>query len=195
MKISLKRALKLRKELEAMLSKVEFPTTGKLSLLIEANVRDPMKAINGYTGSLLDHLKEYETLSATLAAIRVGISKANVQQIEGILASMAHIDRRLSMLRKIAGTGQTPADEEVVAHVSRAVAQPTELRSGYGTQSSTSLSFSVVSAQMIGEANEAIIALKRERADLEDKRAGVNASTQIEIDEDQAEVLRKFGLV
>jgi trans-aconitate methyltransferase len=196
MKISVKRALKLRKELEAMLTKVEFPIQGRLSLLVPNNISSPMREIMKATASLADRLKEYEDLSAMLATIRIAIAKANVDRVETILATMAHIDRRVVMLKKIASAAPTPPEEELKANVDY---HANQLRAvdgrSYGGSAGQTLTFSAISPQMVNDATEELIRLKRERADLEDTRAGANASTQIEIDDDRGELLRKLGMI
>lgn len=196
MKISLKRALKLRKELEASLAKVDLPTAIQLSLLIEHNVTNPEDAIKPGTEALTKRIDETLKLSGILADIRISIAKANVDsRVEGALAMAAHATRAMSIYKKLMGAGVTPPAEQLDAELafSRQSLQSPD-RTGYG-RPDRSVSVSVLLPELKEAAAANYNQWKRYLEEQEDFRTGQNASVQIEIGEEDAKLLRQQGFI
>lgn len=194
-KMSLKRALKLRKELEARVTKIELPTTMQLSLLVEGNVANPAEALTAGTSALSKKVDEYISLSRILAGLRVSIATANVtNDIEHALARAAHTTRIMSVYKKLASSSIVP-DEQVSAEVNYAVqALQTQSSPGYGRPERT-ITLSVVPQWLRDAAADKYVAAKRSLEEVEDSRTGKNASVQIEIAEDDATLLRQLGII
>jgi hypothetical protein len=195
-KITLKRALKLRKELEAMLAKIELPTAIQLSLLIEQNVKNPADAIKPGTEALVKRVDEILKLSHILATIRVNITKANAESgVEAALAESAHATRAMAIYKKLMGAGVVPPQEQLVAELNfshQALQSPD--RSGYG-RPDRSVAVSVVLPDLKDNAGENYTYWKRFLEGKEDFRTGKNAAVQIEIADGDATLLRQQGLI
>lgn len=193
MKITLKRALKLRKEIEANLSKIELPTTTTVSLLIDTNIAT---AIEAGAAKLDFKVEEYFDLSATLGSIRVQMATMNLScGIENILADIADIDRRIAIYRKLASANVTPSEALLTAELAmakKALESPEEARYGRPVRE---VAISVIYEGTREEALKTIANLKRERESKEDERAAKNASMTIEIGDGYAALLRKLGLL
>lgn len=196
MKISLKRALKLRKELEALVGKMELPTAAQVSLLVEANIADPTAAIKPGTEALMKRVDEYQKLSELLAVVRTKIAKANIESdVESYLAEAAHATRMIALFRKLATSGVTPAAEQLKAELTfsqTALLGPAQ--GGYG-RPERSVSVSVVLPELKETAAEKVTGWKRLLETLEDSRTGKNASVQIEIADEDAALLRQLGIL
>ena len=102
MQINLKRALKLRKELEATLAKVDLPSTGSINLLIEAQRTNPANMVVLAQAVYANKVAEYVKLSHILADLRIKLDEANISSgIHRILAEVADLDRRIGIYKKV----------------------------------------------------------------------------------------------
>ena len=193
MKITLKRALKLRKEIEALLAKVELPLSTTIPLLIN---RDPKEIINAGSINLDIKLGEYFNLSTILSSIRTQMATMNVSGgVEDILADIADIDRRITIYRKIAAASETPTFDLLDAEMKLAKkALESSDDRGYG-RPAREITTSVVTNGLREFAVSSIAELKRRREAKEDERTAKNASMTIEIGEGYAELLQKLGLL
>ncbi|MGJ4945131.1 hypothetical protein ACQR1W_31535 [Bradyrhizobium sp. HKCCYLS1011] len=196
MKISLKRALKLRKELEAVLAKIELPSNVSLSLLIQQNVDDPSTVLAPGTRALTEKIDIYMALSVVLANLRVGIARANVEQgIENALAQAAHHTRVMAILKKLMAAGTTPSEEQLKAELGYSLqALQNPERAGYGG-ASRAVNVSVVLPELQKKAAEGYLETKRSLEAIEDNRTGLNSSVHLEIAEGDANLLRQQGLI
>lgn len=196
MKISLKRALKLRKELEALLAKIDLPTSVSVSLLIDSNTSDPAGAIKPGTEALVKRMDQYIGLSGVLAVLRYGITKANLESgVEAALAQAAHTTRVMAIYKKVMSAGVLPPIEQVQAEMNfavQALANPTP--GGYG-RPDRALTVSTVLPEIREKVSEQYLDAKRNLEKIEDNRSGRNASVEIEIADGDAELLRQQGLI
>ncbi|WP_315782273.1 hypothetical protein [Bradyrhizobium sp. SZCCHNPS1003] len=195
MKISLKRALKLRKELEAMLSKIELPTSVSVSLLIQQNVDEPAAMVIGPgVRALTQRIDEYMALSLVLANLRQAIAKANVEQgVEAALAQAAHHNRVMAILKKLASAGVTPAEEQLKAELAYSLSAMQSPERGYGANRAVNVS--VVLPELRDKAAAGYIEAKRSLEAIEDNRAGLNAAVHLELAEGDANLVRQTGLI
>lgn len=197
--ISLKKALKVRKLLETNVADLALPTAVRLSVFAEASKREPSAAIDKAREQLTGKIDEKIRASAILADLRVKIASTNAAAgVEGFLAGQAHIDRQIAIAKIIASAAPTPNSDEIVGEVAlieRTLATVgTVSRPAYGSPDKA-LAVSVVSAEARAEAEARIATLRREREKLEDARIAANASQSIEIVEEDAEFLRKLGIL
>lgn len=200
MQISLKRALKLRKELEARLVKVELPTSTSINLLSDQarSVSDGgLRTIIERGRSVVEEKCEaYGTLSEILRYLRPAIVKANVDNgVEGYLAEIAHIDRVIALQKAVIALPIAPAPEvferEIKLGISALEAQSSDIYRSPAKEISVAVSSVAAREDATRQLNE----LKRLKESVEDKRAAANASTMIEITDQHAGFLRELGLL
>ena len=123
MQINLKRALKLRKELEATLAKVDLPSTGSINLLIEAQRTNPANMVVLAQAVYANKVAEYVKLSHILADLRIKLDEANISSgIHRILAEVADLDRRIGIYKKVVAERVAPNKELIEAEVKQKVA-------------------------------------------------------------------------
>lgn len=194
MELNLKRALKLRKELEATVARVDIPTSVSVSLFGEVDVQAVIDAARKEVGQ---RIATYGSLSAILASLRTQIARNNsVSGIEELLAEIAHTDRLIGMAKKLAGLALTPSDAELNAVVSLGKrALDTPATDAYAREPVKSVSFDLATQAQRDQAIDTVNELKRSRETLDDRRAGTNANTKITIADDDANLLRKLGLI
>ncbi|ARQ95428.1 hypothetical protein [Bradyrhizobium phage BDU-MI-1] len=192
----MKRALKLRKELEALVAKVELPTSVQLSLLVESNITHPNAALKPGAEALVKRIDEYQKLSQLLAVIRVEIAKANVANgVEEALAEAAHATRMMSIFKKLASGGVTPAFEQLTAELRYSKQALTAGQTaGYG-RPDRSVNVSVVLPELRDKAAESYTGWKRTLEAIEDARTGKNASQFIEIADEEGQLLQQLGIL
>lgn len=196
MKINLKRALKLRKELETLLNKLELPFATSFSLLIKANQDDPLRAIIPAQAALDEKVNDHLRLSAILANLRVAIADSNVKAgVEDMLAQAAHVERSLALYRRIVEAPLMQAPEVIVAETAMAVKELNEPSTDRYARPSRDIKTAIVTPGMRNAASGMIITLKRRKQEIEDRRTAANASVQIEIPEDDAEILTSLGVL
>jgi hypothetical protein len=128
--------------------------------------------------------------------LRHDIAKSNVANgVEAYLATIAHIDRKLAVRRKIMAAGVTPPAEELQAEIALSKkAIETQDANRYG-RADREIGVSVISAEFKSSMAESVADLKRQREQLEDDRTATNAQAKIEIADEQATLLRKYGLL
>lgn len=199
MQITLKRALKLRKELEAHLAKFTLPATARLSLLVEENLKNPAPTIDQGTAALQIYVAEYDGLSDILRDVRTRIAEKNVSSgadVEFKLSAIADIDRQIAIRRKLIAYSITPSAEELKGEMSLAAKRLESASDGaYHARAQTAMEVSVVTAGMIERANKEISNLKSLKEKHEDERAVANGINKIVITEDQVNLLRKYSLI
>lgn len=194
--ISLKRALKLRKTLEAYLASYKLNTTANVSLLLD-NQTPFIDVIEPASSKLDDSINEYITLSAILAALRFDIAKANQTSVEWLLAMQAAVDRDISLFKTIAAQEATPTVDEFMAEIAyakKSLETKVDAYSRYD-RPEKSITVSIISQEQKQNALESVAALRRRREELEDQRTAINSTTQIQIVDESYQLLRKLGIL
>jgi hypothetical protein len=195
LEISLKRALKLRKELESTMTIVSLPLTVTVSLLVDVNLQ--LELERGRAEALA-YVEQYGSLSVYLSKLRPELARLNVESgIEEILAEIADIDRSICMTRKVITSSTMPDEQILVAEMvlaRKALENPNPTASRY-TEPSRSVTVSITSKEVVEEATESLMQMKRMKETLEDKRTYTNASTKLKISDEDATLLRKAGLL
>lgn len=195
--ISLKRALKLRKELEANLKCLELPTKVRISILVEDNLVDAMPVVNSSLTEFQSRLSDAETMSFVLADVRTKIAQANIQHdVERNLAQIADIDRKTAIRRKVISVGITPTAEELQAEIALA---KKSLDAGQSSdryeRPDRDVNVSVIPAAYQLTISDSLADLKRSREALEEQRAAINATQQIEIADEHVALLQKYHML
>jgi hypothetical protein len=198
MRINLRKAMRLRKDIEAALSEFQLPTELKLDVdavdglaAIEEAVSDGRKALSA-------RLALHAGLSSVLAEVRKGINAANASGgVDAALADGAAIDREIRLQQRVAGAARAEASSVIAAraHRARAALGAPEQGYGRGASSATVVSAQLVTEEMAAAAAKRVLELKREREAVEDRRLALNAGTEIEIGEEGVGYLRVSGLI
>lgn len=197
MELTLRKALKLRKQLETLLAKVELPLAADLSVLVGANREKPLDAIASATEKLKDRKDRLSSLSGILRSLRVAVARANMDaNVESLLAEAADLDRRIALERLVAEAAPTPAEEHLtgemaLVHENLRASDRARL---YG-EASRKVTVPVVPEAMREESKRRLVELRREREAVEDRRVSANAGRTVEIAEEDARILREEGLV
>lgn len=195
MRLTLRKALKLRKELEVMLAKPELPLSVELSVLVAANRETPLSALQAGAAALDERKARQARLSLVLRDLRVAISRENVaSNVENLLADAAHLDRCIALEKAVAEAEDAPGEEHLSGEVKLTydALHATERR-GYGEPSRT-VEASVVTAEMRAAARASLAELRRAREHVEETRLAANSGRGIEIAEEEAKLLREVGL-
>lgn len=197
MKINLKRALKLRKELEAHLHKMLPDHTIEVSLVTLSQTSDFQSVkiqFDEKQTELQDKVMLFTQLSSFLAALRCKIAAANMPNVENMLAEVAHCDRQLTFLGKIVAAKTMLSAAEVDAMIVHGIKQMDKEDTGYHRPSSE-LKLSALTQDMQNLVKEQYMQIKRRKEELDDNRTAFNAQTSIEISDDMADLLRQEGLI
>lgn len=195
--ITLKKALKVRKELESLVAKPHLSTTVSLSVFSGTDA-DPRGPVEAGVAALRQQLDKHATLSRILSELRVAIASANVDAgIEMFLAQQAHIDRQMAALKLVVDAGTTPPDQDIKGELTVALKNLSadERPRLYGAGAPKAVAVSVVTEAAKADAQARIAELRREKEALEDGRTAANAARRVEIAEADAELLRGQGIL
>lgn len=195
MKLSLRKAHKLRKAIEARLAKQRLETTFELSSLDPEHAKDPAKVLEGATASLVKQVEEAELLSEILSTLRASIGRANVEKgIDDLLARSAELDRRIKLWEGIANAERlAEGADQLRARLDRNKRLFESAEARYGTEDTVSAS--VITESLRAQAADKVVALKRSREEIDDQRLEANASASVEIAEDDTTFLKSVRLV
>lgn len=192
MELKLKRALKLRKELEAVLARPELTTEVSLSLLDNTLDSTSMQQIEIARTKFGERVAQYRQLSKILAGLRLNLATKNIESgIESLLSEIADVDREITMLRKITSAEVTPSAEMINAEIVMSRKELDQPKDAYSRPVKT-VSFSAISEENKTIALTSVAELKRQREDLEEKRAWINSTTTVSVADADVELLRKL---
>lgn len=196
MQITLKKALKVRKTLEAELAKTALPVEVSVSVLDKAVRADPMGSIATAGDALLKRFRELERMSEILWRLRGAIAVANAAAgIESNLAKIADIDRMVALHKQIAGAATAVSADEAKEQIELAHARLQDKETmHYGVDRKT-VALAVVDPNLKSASEDRIKSLRRDKEALEDERGAINARTTIEIAEEDAGFLREVGVL
>ncbi|BCJ91807.1 hypothetical protein IZ6_25420 [Terrihabitans soli] len=191
MQITLKRALKLRKEIEATLAAAKLETRASFSLLVPKVQTDLEDVIKLTQGELIAKARRLIELSTVLRVLRIDISQANANAgVDTLLAEIADRERVMKLLKSITDAAPMASIEQLTATKDRAVKKLDD-----PDYSSDSLATNLVDDTIREELSKEILSLKRTKETLEDERAALNGSTRITLTKTQVETLTGFGLL
>jgi len=191
--ISLKIALRLRKALEAVVTKPSLATSAKLSILIEANRENPTAAVEIETQRVVKEAEDLSRLSYILQSLRVAIAKANNDSgVDEKMALIARLDRDIAIARLVIAAGETPVEEELKAQIALAYKR-IETPDPYQPRETT-ISCSAVSKAMLAEYKARVTNLQRQRESIDDARIAANSGAHIVIADEDNAFLRERGI-
>lgn len=193
--ISLKIALRLRKALEAVVTKPALNTSAKLSILIEANRDNPAAAIEIETKRVIKEAEDLSRLSYILHGLRISIAKANIESgVDENLALIAHLDREIAIARLVVAAGETPIEEELKAQIALAYKRiETPDLNSYQPRE-TWISCSAVSKAILADYKAKVTTLQRQREAYDDARIAANSGARIKIADEDNDFLRERGI-
>lgn len=196
MKINLRKALKLRKSIEATLGSPAVNSQISVSVDDQSVVDDPGTKIQAAREALKATIEQHIALSDILARLRVSIAQANaVAGVEELLARSAKIDRNINLLKTIS----VPSDEtaETVKNKIRRVHASLERgdRDRYSAPSPIVSGINVVDQDLASDSAARIARLRREKEEVDEARMATNAGHFIEIGEDDEKLLRDLNII
>jgi hypothetical protein len=188
--ITLKRALKLKAAIEALINANNIPTTVNYSM-ITSEVADIESAKLKYA----DLLGDKRMLSEILAKLRVEIATQNVKTgIEQILADIAHSQRLIQIYTAMAGVkGETTQNHDKIIAYQRSLLEKSDT-DAY-RMPSTTVPICLLTPEEVKHFGELLKEEKQRLSDLEDSRVSLNLNNYISIGDDSAVLLRKHGLI
>lgn len=192
MQVNLKKGLALRKKIEANLNE-RFPTSATISVYDEKAAISITNAIADTSPKLDKTIEKMVRLSSILCDIRIKIAKANVEcGIEELLAKKSNAERQISILKRV-------TDSETMSSESILKGKFDQMKKSLANENqymrNEEMSVSLVSQEMVNNAEVEIRRLRRQIEVIEDDRMTLNQTTSIEIAEDTANFLIEEGFI
>lgn len=199
MRLNLRKANKLRKEIEGWLANARLDTSVSVNVDEPSHVTDPMGVVEEGRKVLMASVERQIAASELLARLRVEIAAANVSSgVDAVLAQAASVDRAIKVLSKLESTSRPETAQSLAAKVTRhrdALGSKASTGMSYYDSAETTISVGVVDADTAAAASARIVELRRQKEAIEDKRLGLNAVTEIQIGEGDVGLLKEIGLV
>lgn len=196
-KITLRKALKLKRQIESAL---HAPTAS-----VTIDIDDPTSEdVKSFFASREEDFKsavtDFARLSTLLANLRHSIDVANAELgVSFNLSQVGHVDRMISLHKQFVDL--KPANADIVQ--ARILRKREQLKGGvqqaptYGRsmEEPTNVSVFPVSAEQIEYHKAELVKLRQEKESLEDHRTAMNASAAVEIGDDDITFLAGRGIV
>lgn len=202
MQISLRQALRLRTQVEAKLK--SFSVKSQVVIDIDDErllVRQEADLVKALEDDLLAELEQHERLNNILANLRVDIAAENVRNgVEKALADAAAIDRRIRIIGLVLAEAERTnvSIERRIERKREALKNPQQSHPhSYGRNSNqdTTIAVGALSEAKREQLEKELFALKRKKVATEDGRNMINASSTIEIADDDLSFLESVGIV
>lgn len=192
-RLNLKRALKVKKALDALLAKgVDLPKA-RVDYLVLQDGAAIDAALNKIRDKALASQQQYVAASDALARLRAEIATKNVSSgIDSLLARIADADRRIKITS--AWNDNALRMQSAIFNAEASMFQR-ENADGKASVYSRTATTGILTAEDIAQAQAELAVLRRFREELDDQRAALNASTFIEIAEVDAKVLQDMGIL
>lgn len=196
-KINLKKALRLRKEVEAALKQVEADMKFTLTFDVFAS-GSVEKILTDENDRIKQAYLDYSLLSNFLRNLRVKISRENNGDVEVALAQIAHFDRLITMIRKFAAV--TPKVDIEAIQRDRDVSMARLTNTSTGSDYYSRLEDKKMSVNFLFEhnRNEILSGLPfciAQKEAAEDLRNRKNLESNIEIADADVTLLRKYNII
>jgi len=195
MRVNLRKANKIRKEIEALIAGIHVTTNVRIDPDEPAARADPLSVVAVGRSRLETEIDRYSRLSGVLARLRVAINAANAQGVDAALAEAADLERQIKLLTRIVQASPRKETKEAIkAKVERAAERMNRAEAGewHPVQN---VEVSVLDQSDIEKFAASLVDLRRKREAVEDRRVALNASTEIEIGEEDEKVLRDFSML
>ncbi|MCZ7861432.1 hypothetical protein O9X98_08480 [Agrobacterium salinitolerans] len=196
--ITLRKALRFKKQIEASLR------TSTVSPLISIDIDDPRalaSLLAAEEKAIIDGVERQLRLSSVLADLRAKIEANNARGVNAIMSQIGHVDRQIAAYKVIAES-KALQPEMLAAKVERkraASRNPQPQTHGYahrGDDGST-IQVSPLSQGTISAFKAKLVALRKEKETLEDRRLALNNrdDLSIEIGDDDLGFLAELEIV
>ncbi len=189
MTITLKRALRLRGDLEKALA---LPIQAKTSFsLITNSIVDYEAAVKKNTNNLLEKIQ----LSAILQELRQKITQENARSTDAILCEIGHVQRLIGFYTQLAsmeGTTTKAVTAEVDYYKERL---GKDKEDSLYSRPATSITLSLISQDQVENAKRELKALKNRLIELEDRRNAANVYSHIVLGEESETFLEERGFL
>lgn len=199
--ITLRKALRFKKQIEAALRTSATPSQ------IVIDIDDPAASANVATylaaeeAKVLAGIERQVRLSSILSGFRSKIEAANANGVNAILATIGHIDRQIALYKPLADAKAVQADlvEAKLGRKREASKTPQTQSHGYGHRQDdgSTLQVSPLTQETISAFKAKLVALRKEKETLEDRRLALNNrdDLSIEIGDDDLGFLAELEIV
>lgn len=187
MKISLRKANALQTAIQEHIKTIDID----MSLTI--NEFQPVTdSIVKARETLLTNDQRLSDLTAALYAIRGGIGDSNASAgISRLLAKAAYMDKRIAQVKGLTES-QPTEDLNIVQSMLDKIKRDTDAGRAYGRDSVT---VGILDQTQIDQYKVALQTLKREKQKINDQILELNIRTELLLEDDVADILRKEGLI
>jgi len=192
MKLTLRKAHALQKELTNELVKLDFDTEIEIS-----EFEAPEKKIADTVDVFEDQLVKRKDILDTLYTIRKAIAKANHEKdVDLLLADLAHLDSNISFYKQVLRTTEPRVHGEILKGKLDKIRKRDDSAEPrlYGRSSDT-VTTHVFTADALAEFEKELAEFKKTKQTLQDKLLEINFQTEIDLANDQEAVLRGLNLI
>lgn len=191
MKITLRRAAKLRNKVDGRITELrrELRNTH-----IYLNVHDPRptKVISDARDRYLAVLARANALTDVLGHLRMEIGRVNSREgINALLTEMATIDQKLALAEDVAGATPSLSESQILARVEaeRKMSENGNVHRG------PDMTVYVLNAEVIRSAKETVANLTRRKESIQDAIEKVNAENDVQLSDEVFDVLKAEHLI
>jgi hypothetical protein len=197
---TLRKALRLKKQIEAKLSGPSFAPSVSIDIDDKAASSDVGSRLAAEQDKFMQSVTDHIRLSAVLCDLRTRIDAANnASGVTALLARLGHVDRQIALYKPIAAA--EAADSDLVSAKlarKRDSANRSVPSVGYGRHDdATTLSASPLSREVIALFKGKLVDLRREREEIEEDRLALNNNRDhaVEIGDDVVKFLAGLDIV
>lgn len=193
MKVTLKKAAKLRNALSHTLDSVTQSATASLSVYTAPD--KVTEAISAEKTRVLAQAERAERLEDALYWLRAEIGRVNHESgINWLLTSQKRLERRIGRLERFVGSGKPESPDVAIGKVSSARALIEKGEYGYRTPSDE-VQVSVLSASDMEGFNRQLVEFRREWVQAGDEIEEKNHSHHISLSEEVVQLLKAEGIL
>ncbi|MDW9478625.1 hypothetical protein GOB57_07900 [Sinorhizobium meliloti] len=199
--ITLRKALRFKKQIEAALRTSTTPSQIVIDIDDPAASADVAVFLAAEEAKVLAGIERQVRLSGILSDVRSKIEAANAHGVNAILASIGHIDRQIALYKPLADAKAVQADivEVKLGRKREASKTPQTHSHGYGHRQDdgSTLQVSPLTQETISAFKAKLVALRKEKESLEDRRLALNNrdDLSIEIGDDDLGFLSELEIV
>ena len=183
--ITVRKAHKIRKEIETVLAARRIPVSVALSGLDARHLADPAGAVTHARDSgTVSGIEDFIRLSGILSGLRIAIGRTNFASptgVDALLARIADVDRRIKMWKQVEAGDVPDTDEVVAAKLRRAKTRSESPETRRYGEEDPEITVSLVDVALRARCADALRDLKRTREALDDERLAANAREHVEI--------------
>jgi hypothetical protein len=189
-KITLRKALRIKKQLEAALkTPVQIPVVS-IDIDDKRPIHDLVLIENE---KLVDSLAKLEKLSAALMEVREKVEANNAKGVNAIMSKIGHLDRMIALYKPF----QTAKAGDVTLAETKRLRKREATKSEHYYPGDDTISVIGVTSQTVEENKAKLLKLRKDREALEEQRLALNNKDElsIEIGDDVIEFLTEFGII